>query len=143
MKTPRINLPWMPARIPAEFLDLLEGDALAHLATLRADGSPHVTPVWIDHQGDTLLVDVRIDRVKAANMRARPAVAVSIADPRNPLRFIAITGRVVSWSEEGWPQHMDALSRRYLKVERYPWSQPGERREIFRIEPIRVHSDSG
>ncbi|TMC34148.1 MAG: PPOX class F420-dependent oxidoreductase, partial [Chloroflexi bacterium] len=45
----------MPLSIPPAFIDLLEGDALGHLATLRADGSPHVTPVWIDHEGDTLL----------------------------------------------------------------------------------------
>ena len=66
------------AQIPPDMIDLLEGDALGHLATIRADGTPHVTPLWIDHDGDTILVDVRVDRVKAANMRERPAVALSI-----------------------------------------------------------------
>src|SRR6266550_2442161 len=69
-ETRRVNLRSMPSVIPSEFIDLLEGDALGHLATLRADGTPHVTPLWVDHDGDTLLVDVRVDRVKAANMRA-------------------------------------------------------------------------
>jgi PPOX class probable F420-dependent enzyme len=132
-----------PARIPAELVDLLEGEALGHLATIRADGTPHVTPLWIDHDGDTVLVDVRIDRVKAANMRARPAVAISIVDPRNPYRYLAITGVVVSWSEEGWREHMDKLSRRYMKVDTYPWSKPGERRAIFRIEPTHVYFENG
>ena len=102
----------MPAVIPPEFIDLLEGNALAHFATVRADGTPHVTPVWIDHDGDTLLVNARVDRVKAANMRSRPAVALSVVDTRNPHRFLAVTGKVVSWSENGWREHMDALSRR-------------------------------
>ena len=133
----------MPFAIPPEFIDLLEGDALGHLATLRADGSPHVTPVWVDHDGDTVLVDVRVDRVKAANMRARSAVGVSVVDPRNPHRFLSVTGRVVSWSEDGWHEHMDALSRRYLKVDRYPWALPGERRAIFRIEATRVYHEAG
>ncbi len=133
----------MPARIPTELVDLLEGDALGHLATVRADGTPHVTPLWIDHDGDTLLVNVRVDRVKAANMRARPAVALSIVDPHNPYRYLAVTGVVTSWSEEGWGEHMDALSRRYLKVDRYPWSFPGERRAIFRIEVSHVYYESG
>ena len=132
-----------PAQIPSDMIDLLEGDALGHLATIRADGSPHVTPLWIDHDGDTILVDVRVDRVKAANMRERPAVALSIVDPRNPYRHLDITGRVVSWSEDGWREHMDALSRRYLKVDLYPWSFPGERRAIFRIEATRVYHEAG
>jgi PPOX class probable F420-dependent enzyme len=123
-------------------MDLLEGDALGHLATIRADGTPHVTPLWIDHDGDSLLVNVRVDRVKSANMRARPAVALSVVDPRNPYRYLAITGRVVSWSEDGRREHMDALSRRYLKVERYPWSFAGERRAIFRIELTHVYYEA-
>jgi PPOX class probable F420-dependent enzyme len=77
----------MPAaHIPAAVMDLLETDALGHLATVRANGTPHVTPLWVDHDGDTVLVNVRLDRVKAANMRERPAVAISIVDPRNPFR---------------------------------------------------------
>ena len=139
MSTRPVNLRAMPSRIPTQLMDLLEGDALGHLATIRADGTPHVTPLWIDHDGDTVLVNVRVDRVKAANMRARPAVALSVVDPRNPYRYLAITGRVVSWSEDGWREHMDALSRRHLKVEEYPWSFAGERREIFRIEVAHVY----
>jgi PPOX class probable F420-dependent enzyme len=131
------------ARIPAALIDLLEGDALGHLATIRANGTPHVTPLWIDHDGDIVLVNVRVDRVKAANMRERPAVAVSIVDPRNPYRYLAITGAVVSWSESGWREHMDKLSRRYMKVARYPWSFPGERRAIFRIAPTHVYFETG
>ena len=132
-----------PARLTAEFMDLLEGDALGHLATVRADGTPHVTPLWIDHDGDTVLVDVRVDRVKAANMRDRPAVAISIVDPRNPYRYLAITGVVVSWSEEGWREHMNKLAGRYMKVDTYPWFFEGERRAIFRIAPTRIYFEKG
>ena len=131
------------SQIPPDMIDLLEGDALGHLATIRADGSPHVTPLWVDHDGNTILVDVRVDRVKAANMRARPAVALSIVDPRNPNRHLDITGRVVSWSDDGWHEHMNVLARRYLKVDEYPWFFEGERRQIFRIEPTGVHYEKG
>ena len=129
-------------QIPPDMIDLLESDALGHLATLRADGSPHVTPLWIDHDGNTILVDVRVDRIKAANMRERPAVALSIVDPRNPYRHLDIVGKVVSWSEEGWREHMNALARRYMNVEEYPWFFEGERRQIFRIEPTGVHYEN-
>jgi len=133
----------MAARIPSDFVDLLEGQALAHLATTRSDGSPHVTPVWIDHDGDVILVDARVDRVKAANMRSRPAVALSIVDPANPYRYMAISGRVASWSEDGWREHMNSLARRYLKVDEYPWFFEGERRAIFRIDVDRVYTEDG
>jgi PPOX class probable F420-dependent enzyme len=131
------------AQIPADMMDLLEGDALGYLATIRRDGSPHVTPLWVDHDGNTVIVDVRTDRVKAANMRERPAVALSIGDPRNADRHLDITGRIVSWSEEGWHEHMNKLARRYLKVDEYPWFFEGERRQIFRIEPTGVHFERG
>ena len=130
--------PVTAAKIPPSMMDLLEGEALAHLATTRRDGSPHVTPVWIDHDGDTILVDVRMDRVKAANMRERPAVALSLVDPKDPYRHLDVTGRVVSWSEDGWREHMNKLSRRYMGKD-YPWFFEGERRAIFRIEPTGVH----
>jgi PPOX class probable F420-dependent enzyme len=132
-----------PAHIPDALMDLLETDALGHLATIRANGTPHVTPLWVDHDGDTVLVNVRLDRVKAANMRERPAVAISIVDPRNPYRYLAITGEVVSWSEDGWQEHMNVLSRRYMKLDRYPWFFPGERRAIFRIKPTHVYYETG
>jgi len=130
--------PVTAAKIPPSMMDLLEGEALANLATTRSDGSPHVTPVWIDHDGDTILVDVRMDRVKAANMRERPAVALSMVDPKDPYRHLDVTGRVVSWSEDGWHEHMNKLSRRYMGKD-YPWFFEGERRAIFRIEPTGVH----
>ena len=123
-------------------VDLLEGNALGYLATIRRDGSPHVTPLWVDHDEDIVLVDVRLDRVKARNMIARPAVALSIGDPRNADRHLDITGKVVSWSEDGWHEHMDQLSRRYMGKD-YPWFFEGERRAIFRIEPRGVHYEEG
>jgi PPOX class probable F420-dependent enzyme len=129
--------------IPPALIDLLEGDALGHLATLRANGTPHVTPLWIDHDGDAVLVNVRLDRVKAANMRERPDVAVSIVDPRNPYRYLAITGRVVSWSEDGWREHMNKLARRYMNKDTYPWFFEGEQRAIFRIVPANVYFEMG
>lgn len=131
------------AGIPAALMDLLESDALGHLATVRANGTPHVTPLWVDHDGDAVLVNVRLDRVKAANMRERPDVAISVVDPRNPYRYLAITGRVVSWSEDGWREHMDRLARRYMKVDRYPWFFAGEQRAIFRIVPTHVYYEMG
>ena len=131
------------AALPPEMLDLLEGRALAHLATVRADGTPHVTPVWIDHDGGDLLVNVRVDRVKAANLRRRRVAAISIVDPGNPYRYLTVTGEVTGWTEKGWQEHMNALARRYMGLSAYPWFFSGERRLIFRITPRRVYFERG
>ena len=132
------------ASIPAGFEDLFRGEALALLATLRRDGTPHLTPVWIDLDEDGMvLVNARADRVKALNMNRRGDVAVCIVDPANPYRFVSVTGVVESASEEGALAHMDTLARRYLRVSRYPWASPGERRLLFRIRPARIIADAG
>ena len=125
-------------------MDLFRGDAVALLATLRADGTPHLTPVWIDlDDAGRVLVNARVDRLKAAHMRAGREVAVCIVDPVNPYRYVSITGVVEEAPEAGALEHMDQLARRYLRVGRYPWAVPGERRQLFKIRPTRVITDSG
>lgn len=131
------------AAIPAELEDLFRGDALAQLATLRPDGTPHLTPIWIDLEGDRLLVNARADRLKAQHMRRRADVAICIVDPANPYRYVTVTGVVESVDEAGALPHMDRLAARYLRVRNYPWAKPGERRLLFRIRPTRVWSDRG
>lgn len=131
------------AAIPAEFEDLFHGDALAQIATLRRDGTPHLTPVWIDLEGGRLLVNARADRLKALHMQRGGDVAICIVDPANPYRYITVTGVVDSVDEAGALPHMDRLAARYLRVPKYPWAQPGERRLLFRVRPTRVSSDRG
>lgn len=131
------------AVIPTEFEDLFHGNALAQLTTLRRDGTPHLTPIWIDLDGDHLLVNTRADRVKAMHMQQRPDVAVCVVDPADPYRYISVTGVVDSVKEAGAMPHMDRLAARYLRVSRYPWGAPGERRLLFRVRPTRVSFDRG
>jgi PPOX class probable F420-dependent enzyme len=131
------------AVIPAEFEDLFHGSALAQLGTLRSDGTPHLTPIWIDLEGDRLLVNTRVDRVKAKHMQQRPDVAVCIVDPADPYRYITVTGVVDSVEEADAMAHMDRLAARYLRVSKYPWAKPGELRLVFRVRPTRVSFDRG
>ena len=129
--------------IPTELEDLFQGDALAQIATLRGDGTPHLTPIWIDLEGDRILVNTRADRVKAKHMQQRPDVAVCIVDPADPYRYITVNGVVDSVEEAGAMAHMDRLAARYLRVSKYPWAKPGERRLLFRVRPTRVSFDRG
>jgi hypothetical protein len=75
--------------------------------------------------------------LKDRNVAKRPQVAVSVQDPGRPYRYVAVRGEVVSVSTEGAEAQLETLSRRYLGKP-YPWYQPGEVRELFRIRPTRV-----
>jgi PPOX class probable F420-dependent enzyme len=132
----------MAATIPEQFKDLFTKVAFAHLATLMSDGSPQVTPVWVDYDGAYVRVNSAKGRVKDKNMRRDRCVALSIQDPDNPYRYLAIQGDVVEITENGADAHIDALAKKYLGKERYPFRSPGEVRVIYKIRPNKV-STSG
>ncbi|MGE5463244.1 MAG: TIGR03618 family F420-dependent PPOX class oxidoreductase [Syntrophothermus sp.] len=121
---------------PTEFNDLLNGDkkALLYLATLMADGTPQVTPVWFDTDGEDILVNTNEGRAKDKNMKARPSVAMVVQDPEEQERYLGMRGEVVGYTREGADEHINKLS---LKYKNKPWTyREGQRRIIFRIKPI-------
>jgi PPOX class probable F420-dependent enzyme len=126
------------AKIPADARHLLEGQHLAHVATLNPDGSPQVSPVWIGLDGDTVTFNTAEGRLKPKNVRNDPRVAISIANCENPVENILIQGRVSEITHEGADADIDALAKRYLGLDEYPERRPGERRVIVRIEPEKV-----
>ena len=128
------------ATIPDTHVDLLKKKAFANLATLNADGSPQVTPVWVDFDGTHVLVNTARGRVKAKNLAREPRVALSIADPENPYRYLGIQGRVVELTEAGADAHIDKLANKYLGKD-YPFRAPGEKRVIVKIAPDKVHTN--
>ena len=122
--------------LPEEFLDLLneESKALLYLATIMADGSPQVTPVWFDSDGEHILVNTNEGRTKDRNMKARPRVAMTIQDPDDAYRYLGIRGEVVSYTREGADEHINRLS---LKYDDKPWiRKENQRRITFKIKPI-------
>jgi anthraniloyl-CoA monooxygenase len=129
-----------PGPIPAAFLDLFARPTHAHLATLMPDGTPHVTPVWVDWDGRHVLVNSAAGRQKDLNMARRREVAIEIPDPDDPNRYLQVRGPVVEITETGADEHLDRLARRYLGRDRYPdgWKFPGEVRRIYKIAPRKV-----
>jgi len=128
------------ATIPDTHADLLRKPAFANLATLNADGSPQVTPVWVDFDGKHVIVNTARGRVKAKNLAREPRVALAIADPENPYRYLGIQGRVVEMTEAGADAHIDKMANRYIGKD-YPFRAPGEVRVIARIAPEKVHTN--
>ncbi len=127
-------------QIPENFLDLFEKRAFASLGTLMPDGSPQVTPVWVDREGQRLVVNSAKGRVKDRNMRRDPRVSLAIMDPENPYRFLEVRGRVVEISEQGADAHIDKMAKKYLGQDHYPYRKPGEVRVRYLIEPQGVHT---
>ncbi len=126
--------------IPAKYRDLVEDakKAFAHLATVMADGSPQVTPVWFDFDGTHIRVNTARGRLKDRNMQRNARVALAIMDPDNPYRHLTVRGRVVEVTETGADAHIDRLAGKYLGEPRYPYRRPGEVRVIYKILPERV-----
>ena len=124
------------AIIPDKYLDLLQQKkAFATIATVMADGSPQVTPVWFDYKDGRLRVNTAKGRVKARTLKAGAPVALAILDPDNPYRYVQIRGHVRRATEDGAAQHIDTLAKKYLGQDKYSGSGPGEVRVMYEIEP--------
>ena len=123
-----------------EALEIIEGKNFAYLATSMADGSPHISPVWIDHDEDTLLVNTVPGRVKQKNVSRDPRVAISMVQEKNPYRHLFIRGRVIEQTKHGALNHIDRLARKYLGKD-YPWND--KNRIILKIKPeyVKIVSD--
>jgi PPOX class probable F420-dependent enzyme len=121
--------------IPEKYIDLFDKKAFANLATLNSDGTPQVTPVWVDYDGSHVLVNSARGRRKDKNMESNRAVALSIQDPDNPYRYLEVRGRVDEITEQGADQHIDKMAKKYMGVDKYPGRQSGEVRVIYKIKP--------
>jgi PPOX class probable F420-dependent enzyme len=133
----------MPQAIPESHRDLLSDDvkAFAFLGTTMADGSPQVTPVWFDVEGGMIRINTARGRSKERNMAARPRVALAIADPANPYRYLQIRGTVVEMREQDAVEHIRRLSRKYAGTDDFPVAA-GEVRVMVLIRPDHVNTKS-
>ena len=120
---------------------LFEGKNFAFLATLMKDGSPQVTPTWvdIDKNNNTILVNTAEGRVKHRNISRDPRVGISVIDSSNPYHMVSVRGRVVEQIKGKYAdEHIDKLAKKYLDKEKYPRRRPGEERLLLRIKPQHV-----
>jgi PPOX class probable F420-dependent enzyme len=127
--------------VPAGYHDLLSAKkALASLATIMPDGSPQVTPVWFDYTNGLIRVNTAKGRTKARNLKEGSRVALAILDPDNGYRYVQVRGKVISVTESGAKAHIDSLAKKYLDQDVYPFSQPGEVRIMYEIEPTSMQA---
>jgi PPOX class probable F420-dependent enzyme len=129
----------MPQTISPGFKMLLREAAYCQLATLMPDGSPQVTQVWVDTDGEHILVNTAEGRQKVKNVGRDPRVALNVVDPTNAWRLASVRGRVVDVTTEGADRLIDELAKKYLNEDAYPFRRPGEVRLTMKIAPEKIN----
>jgi PPOX class probable F420-dependent enzyme len=125
----------MSVKIEGRAEELLKGKNFCHVATLRADGSVHGVPVWVDVQDGRPALNTAEGRVWPRNLERDPRITLTVANSENPYEYLELRGRVAERTHEGADEHIDELAKKYMGVERYPLRRPGEQRLIIRVEP--------
>ena len=122
------------APLTSKARELIGRPVLANIATVDDHDRPQLTPVWIDLDDGELVFNTAKGRVKELNLSRNPWVAVSVVDPEDPYNVVIVRG-TVEGTEEGADAHIDALAKKYLGKDKYPFRQPGEVRVMYEIEP--------
>lgn len=117
---------------------LLLDKNFAFISTLMSDGSPQVTPTWIDTEDNIILINTAEGRIKHKNISRDPRVAVSVTDHNNPYNMVTIRGIAVEQTNVGADEHIDKLAKKYLGVDRYPMRSLDEKRIIVKIKPEKI-----
>lgn len=126
------------AALPQGLKEMLQQPVFVHLTTLMPDGSPQASPVWVDVDGDEIVINTAEGRVKDKNMKRDARVALSVTATDNPYKAFMIRGHVVKHTTQGGDAHIDKMAKKYMGVDSYPFRKPEEVRVIFRIVADRV-----
>jgi PPOX class probable F420-dependent enzyme len=118
--------------------ELLEAKNFSNVGTIRKDGSPRVVPTWVDTDGEHVLLNSAEGRAWVGDLDRDPHVAVTVQNHENPYEYVQIRGRVTERTNDGADEHINAMAKKYLGKDEYPFRQPGEQRVLFRIKPDRV-----
>ena len=123
--------------LTAKAKELLDGKNFPCVATLMSDGSPQVAPVWVERDGDEIVINATVKRQRYRNLIRDPRVALTVFDMSNPYSKVIIRGRVVDITTKGGEEHIDKLSMKY-RGRKYDFHKPDEPRVIMRIRPERI-----
>jgi PPOX class probable F420-dependent enzyme len=133
-----IDLEDAVAEVPESAKDLFRRPNLAWATTVRADGTPHNTVVWVDvdDKGE-IVFNTAVGRVKERHLRANPSIALSVLDPDNPYHYVTVNG-TAEITTEGALDTINRLAKKYINRDTYPNLQPGEVRVNVYVRPERV-----
>jgi PPOX class probable F420-dependent enzyme len=119
--------------------EFFEGKNFAFLSSLMKDGSPHVTPTWVDIEDDNILINTALGRIKQTNISRDPRIALSIIDQDNQYEMVTIRGKVTEQiTGDVAEKHIDKLARKYINLDKYPRRSKNEQRVILKIKPEKI-----
>jgi PPOX class probable F420-dependent enzyme len=115
----------------------LEQPFVGTVTTLRDDGSPHSTIVWVDTDTGEISFNTATGRAKEKHLRRDPRVSLLVVDPENTYKWVAVSG-TAELTTDGADGQIDRLAKKYLGQDEYPWRNPEEERITVRISPEHV-----
>ena len=120
-------------------LEFLENPYVGVVTTLREDGSPHSTVVWVDVEDGLPVFNTAAGRKKPANLDQDPRAALLVIDPNDAYKWVSIDGKT-EVTTDGADAQIDKLAKKYLGKDEYPWRKPEEQRINVRIRPSRIET---
>ena len=127
------------AQLDQQQEQFLEQPFVGVATTLRDDGSPHNTVVWVDVDNGTVSFNTAVGRAKERHLRKNPRVALTIGDPADPYKWVSLSGQAELTTDGADPQ-IDKLAKKYLGKDEYPWRSPSEQRIKVRITAEKVEA---
>ncbi len=126
------------AKLSEQAVQLLRDKNIAVVGAIRDDGTPQLTPVWIDTDGENVLFNTAEGRAKPRYLRRDPRVSIFVVDREDDYSWVAVTG-TAEITTEGADEHIDDLAEKYLGRRPYPFRSPGEQRLKVIVRPERIH----
>lgn len=121
-----------------DVVKILNDKNLAFVATLMKDGSPQITPTWVDYVDGKIIINTAEGRVKQQNLSRDKRIAISIVDRNNPYNMVTIRGKVIEQTTKDADEHINKMAKKYLGVEKYPFGTPNEKRILLKIEAEKI-----
>lgn len=119
--------------------EFFEGKNFAFLSSVMKDGSPHVTPTWVDIEDDNILINTALGRIKQINISRDPRIALSIIGQDNQYEMVTVRGKVTEQiTGDVAEKHIDKLARKYINLDKYPRRSKNEQRVILKIKPEKI-----
>lgn len=119
--------------------ELLSAPNFCHVSTTREDGTIHTVPIWVDVEDGHVVLNTETGRAWPNNLRRTGHATLTVLNMENPYEYLTITGHLAEDTQDGALEHIDAMAKKYIGQDSYPFHQDGDVRVIFRIAPDRVH----
>ena len=116
---------------------LIDGKNFANLAYVTPTSDPQVSPVWIDRENDTILINAAEHRMKVKHLKENQRIMLSIMNQQNPYEKVLVRGHIIEITKEGALEQNNRMSLKYLGTEDDP-DRPAGDRVLIKIEPDQI-----